>query len=64
MYSALTPDLQKMALCCLHGLVTLDLKIKSNIGNIDNIGTAFGRRLAVGSVNHPYMMYGCVFLYK
>ena len=43
------PDLKKMALCCSHGLVTFDLKI---------------RCVAVASVDHPHMMYGCVFLYK
>ena len=56
MYSALFPDLQKMALCCSHGLVSFDL-IRCEVRRLC-------RPVAVGSVDHPYMMYGYVFLYK
>ena len=31
MYSALFPNLQKMALRCSHGLVTFDLKIRCEV---------------------------------
>ena len=44
MYSALFPDLQKMALCCSHGLVTFDLKIRCEIRRL-------WRLVAVGSVD-------------
>ena len=57
MYSALFPDLQKMALCCSHGLVTFDLKIRCEVLHL-------WRRVAVGLVHQPYMIYGCVFLCK
>ena len=55
MYSALFPDLQKMALCCSHGLVTFDLKIRCEV-------QCLWHRVAVGSVDHPYMMYGCFYI--
>ena len=51
------PDLKKMALCCSHGLETFDLKIKCEVRRL-------WRRVAVASVDHPCIMYGCVFLYK
>ena len=53
----LFPDLKMMALCCLHDLVTFDLKISSKVRRL-------WRRVAVASVDHPYMTYGCVFLCK
>ena len=49
------PDLKKMALCCSHGLVTFDLKIRCEVRRL-------WRRVAVASVDHPYIIYGCVFL--
>ena len=55
MYSALFPDLQKMPLCCSHGLVTFDLKIRCEVRRL-------WRLVAVGSVDHPYMMHECVFI--
>ena len=55
MYSALFPDLQKMALCCSHGLVTFYLKISCEVRGL-------WRLVAVGLVDHPYMMYECVFI--
>ena len=46
-----------MASCCSHGLVTFDLKIRCEVWRL-------WCRVAVASVDHPFMMYGCVFLYK
>ena len=50
-------ELKKMALCCSHGLVTFDLKIRGEVRRLR-------RRVATASVDHRYMMYGRVFLYK
>ena len=62
MYSALFPDLQKLVLCCSHGLVTFDLKIRCEVRRLwRRVAVS---RVAVSLVDHPYMMYGCVFLYK
>ena len=43
-----------MALCCSHGLVTSDLKIRCEVRRL-------WRCLAVASVDHRYMMHACVF---
>ena len=43
--STLFLDLQKMALCCSHGLVTFDLKIRCEVGRS-------WRCVAVGSGEH------------
>ena len=53
MYSALFPDLQKMALCCSHGLVTFDLKIRCEV-----------RRLYGSRIGRPpiYDVWMCVFI--
>ena len=55
------PDLKKMALCCSHGLVTFDLKIRCEVRRLS-------RRVLVASVEHRYMMHCCVlyrlFFYK
>ena len=51
------PDLRKIALCCSHGLETSDLKIKCEVRRLWS-------RVTVASVDHRYVMYGCVFLDK
>ena len=50
-------DLEKMALCCSHGLVTFDLKIRCEVQRS-------WHRVTVALVDHSYMMYGCEFLYR
>ena len=47
----------KRLVVSMYGLVTFDLKIGCEVRRL-------WRRVAVGSVDHPYIMYGCVFLYK
>ena len=55
MYSVSRP--KKDGLILLTWLVTFDLKVRCEVRRL-------WRRVAVASVDYPYMMYGCVFLYK
>ena len=50
-------DLKKMALCCSHGLVTFDLKIRCKVRHL-------WHRVAVALVGHPYMMEKFIFKKK
>ena len=59
MYSALFPDLQKMALCCSHGLVTFDLKIRCEVWRLWRAW-----QLDRSTTIYDVWMCGCVFLYK
>ena len=55
MHSVSRPS--KDGLMLLTWFSDFDLKIRCEVGRL-------WRRVAVASVDHPYMMYGCVFLYK
>ena len=44
MYSSLFPDLQKMALCCSHGLVTANFKTRNGESGEREWGTGNGER--------------------
>ena len=44
MYSSLFPDLQKMALCCSHGLVTANFKTRNGESGNGERGTGNGER--------------------
>ena len=55
MYSVSRPS--KDSLMLSPGLVTFDLKIRCKVWRL-------WCGVAVAMVDHPYMMYGCMFLYK
>ena len=55
------PDLKKMALCCLQGLVTFDLKIRCEVRRLWRLVASCGSGIGRPPI---FDVYGCVFLYK